>query len=100
MDNQTEYVVIMDVESKDMRRKKRENFVPRRRTWLLGDESVKKGGTIAAKRLVLGIGIKNVFLKQQMQFCDRTKGRCRHGETWSWSESDRERESVIERKIR
>jgi hypothetical protein len=89
-------MVVMDVGSKDMGRKMREKFVPRRKTWRLQDTEVKKvfEEKVAENWNNCKDGdvwerYKDCVLATADEVCGWTKGKCRHGETWWWDESVR-----------
>ena len=89
-------MVVMDVGSKDMGRKMREKFVPRRKTWRLQDTEVKKvfEEKVAENWNNCKDGdvwerYKDCVLAIADEVCGWTKGKCRHGETWWWDESVR-----------
>jgi hypothetical protein len=90
-------LLVMDVASKEMGKKMKKKFVPRRKTWLLRNAEVKKEfeERVAENwKGACGNGkvweqYKNCVLKAADEVCGWTKGRCRHGETWWWNENVR-----------
>ena len=79
-------MVVMDVELMEMVRK-REAFVPRRKTWLLRDESVRKEfeaklvekGNNSSGEVDAWEKYKKCALETADIVCGKTKRRCRHG---------------------
>jgi hypothetical protein len=88
-------LVVMDVVSKEMGKKEKEKFVPRRKTWKLKDAEVKKQFEVkVAERWKTECKDGDIWeryrdsvLAAADEVCGWTKGKCRHGETWWWDES-------------
>jgi hypothetical protein len=85
-------LVVMDVVSKEMGKKEKETFVPRRKTWKLKDAEVKKQFEVkVAERWETECKVweryRDCVLAAADEVCGWTKGKCRHGETWWWDES-------------
>ena len=90
-------MVVMDVVSKEMGKRRREKFVPRRKTWKLQDVEVRKTFEVkVAERWDGGCNDGDVWeryrdcvLDTADEVCGWTKGKGRHGETWWWDEDIR-----------
>ena len=90
-------MVVMDVVSKEMGKRRREKFVPRRKTWKLQDAEVRKTFEVkVAERWDRGCNDGDVWeryrdcvLDTADEVCGWTKGKGRHGETWWWDEDTR-----------
>jgi hypothetical protein len=88
-------LVVMDVVSKEMGKKEKEKFVPRRKTWKLKDAEVKKQFEVkVAERWETECKDgdtwerhRDCVLAAADEVCGWTKGKCMHGETWWWDES-------------
>jgi hypothetical protein len=99
-------LLVMDIISKEMGKKVKKKFVPRRKTWLLRNAEVKKefeekmaeNWKSACGDGNVWVQYKNCVLKVADEVCGWTKGRCRHGETWWWNENVRA--AVEEKKAR
>ena len=87
-------LVVMDVVSKEMGRREKEKFVPRRRTWMLKNiEKKREFEAKVAERWRGGCNDSDVWeryrdcvLAVADDVCGWTKGKPRHGETWWWDE--------------
>jgi hypothetical protein len=90
-------LLVMDVVSKEMGKKEKKKFVPRRKTWKLKDAEVKKQFEVkVAERWETDGDIwmdgniweryRDCVLAAADEVCGWTKGKCRHGETWWWDE--------------
>jgi hypothetical protein len=83
-------LVVMDVVSKEMGKKEKEKFVPRRKTWKLRDAEVKKQFEVKVaerwetkcKDADVWERYRDCVLAAADEVCGWTKGKCRHGETW------------------
>lgn len=90
-------MVVMDVVSKEMKKRDREKFVSRRKTWKLQDVEVRKEFEVkVAESWESGCKDGDVWeryrdcvLTTADEVCGWTKGKCRHGETWWWHEGVR-----------
>jgi hypothetical protein len=88
-------LVVMDVVSKEMGKKEKEKFVPRRKTWKLKDAKVKKQFEVkVAERWETECKDGDIWernrdcvLAAADEVCGCTKGKCRYGETRWWDES-------------
>ena len=91
-------LVVMDVVSKEMGKRVKEKFVPRRRTWLLRDAEKKKAFELkvtehwerTTKEVDVWERYRECVLAASDEVCGWTKGKCRHGETWWWNEKVKE----------
>jgi hypothetical protein len=85
---------VMNVVLKEMGKKEKEKFVPRRKTWKLKDVEVKKQFEVkVAERWEteckdgdIWERYRDCVLAAADEVCGWTQGMCRHGETWWWDE--------------
>jgi hypothetical protein len=101
-------LVVMDVVSKEMGKKEKEKFVPRRKTRKLKDAQVKKQFEVkVAERWEteckdgdIWERYRDCVLAAADEVCGWKKGKCRHGETWWWDESEKRHWRTRKRSLR
>ena len=92
-------MVVADIVSRGWGKREKNNFVPKRKSWLLKDVEVKRE---FEKKVVESWGCeskddgskgdiwnryRDCVLEAADEVCGWTKGTCRHGETWWWDDS-------------
>ncbi|ESN98957.1 hypothetical protein HELRODRAFT_67113 [Helobdella robusta] len=82
-------MVVMDVASKEMGRRKKDKFVAKRKTWKLQDAEVRKAFEVkvaesweSGKDGDVWERYRDCVLTTADKVCGWTKGKCRHDETW------------------
>ena len=90
-------LLLMDVIEKEMLKKMKVKFEPRRKTWLLREDKNKKAFEEKLKEhweerpngKDCWEAFRDCTLATSDEVCGSTKGKCQHGETWWWKEDVR-----------